>query len=114
MDAGKTAYRVKVKTSIGSVYLICVSYPLDSRPSHYGLDFFEYSWPFGLPAKQIPNIRQATFSEELRTLHRASCTRQVDGEEEKQFIVKQLLDVYESNAYIALSVIDQTMETYDF
>lgn len=114
MSTSKTAYRIKVTTPEGSVYLICVSYPLDSRPSNIGLDFYELLWPSGLPPCSIPYDKQATFKEELRAIHRASCTRHIDEEAEDQFIVKQVRGVYGSNAPVSMSVVDQLMQTYDF
>lgn len=114
MDNAKTAYRIKVTTTSGNVYLICVSYPLDSRPSNYGLDFYELSWPTGLETHSIPSHRQATFAEELLASHRASCTRHTNEGAEEQFIVKKVRSVYGDNAAVSMSVIDQSMSTYDF
>lgn len=114
MNANKTAYRIKVSTPVGDAYLVCVSYTLDSKPSNYGLDFYELWCPSDLPTYSIPSHRQATFKEELRFLHRASCTRCADGEAEDQFIVKQIRTVYGNNLPVAMSVIDQSMQTSGF
>jgi hypothetical protein len=114
MDSNKNAYRVRVNTSAGNVYLICVSYPLDSKPSIWGLDFYELSWPSGLPSHSIPSARQATFKEELRAAHKASCCRESSAEGEDIFITKKIRSVYGDDTTICISSVDESMETYDF
>lgn len=113
MRPNTTAYRIKVGTSVGDAYLVCVSYPLDSKPTYYGLDFYEISWPSALKASSIPSIRQATFPEELRALHTASCTRDENSGAEVEFIAKQMHSVYGNDARTSVSEINQSMLPYD-
>ncbi len=113
MDPNNKAYRVKIATSAGNTYLICISYPLDSNMLNYGLDFYELSWPSGRRAQAIPSIRLATFKEELQKLHRASCTRAASSGGEEEFIAGKMRSVYGNDTIISMSAIDQSMDTYD-
>ena len=113
MDSSKKAYRIRVSTSSGNAYLVCVSYPLDTQSTSYGLDFFEIVWPSALADESIPSSRQATFKEELRAMHRAYQVCDASSESEEDFIAQCMRDVYGNDTTIQMSAIDQSLQTYE-
>ena len=113
MHPDKKAYRISVAAPDGRARLICVSYPLDSSATNYGMDFYELVWSTTLPAQSIPSSRQATFKEELRCMHRASRSYVAGHESEEEFIAIRMRDVYGNDASIALSPIDELMQSTD-
>lgn len=113
MDPNKKAYRIRVLTSSGNIYLVCVSYPIDKQATAYGLDFFELVWPSILTAESIPSSRKATFKEELRATHRASQVRDAVSSSEEIFISQRMRDVYGNDTTVQVSAIDQSLQTYE-
>lgn len=112
MHPGMKGYRISVSAPEGRAHLICVSYPLDGAERNFGMDFYELIWSNTLPPQSIPSSRQATFKEELRCMHRASKSFATGGNEsEDQFIANRMRDVYGNDAQIAISVIDDSMQS---
>jgi hypothetical protein len=109
MDNQQKAYRIFVSTTGGRALLFCVSYPLDAQLSAYGLEFFELMWSHSIPPLPIPYSRQATFKEELITMHQAVATRK-GGTDEEQEIVRLVKSAYGIDAVIQFSAVDHMLQ----